>query len=381
MAKNIFELNGKAYDALTGAYLGSAKRVQHTATVQAVQPQPVPASTRAHGVSIDGMIAKPSRAAAGHAGHHRQQPAKTLMRHAVKPPAAASLAVPAAAPAAKPLSSAISPLHAPVQKTPQVAAKLSHSVVDPMRARRASQAGRSQSVQHFRSNVRPAGNPYALQDMRRPQAAPVQPMRANAAQKPAAFQPVATPSPADDTAYEQDLFEQALAHATSHEKLAAPAKQAKPQRRRRQLVTIVASFSVFLLLCGVIAYQNRNDIQLQIASAKAGFSAATPMYTPEGYGLGKLAYAPGSVAAIYQHDSKQSFSITQKKSNWDSQTLLENFVATSNEDYKGYQSNGRTVYVYGKNNATWVNGGIWYQLKDDTNTFSDEQIVRIAASM
>ncbi len=83
---------------------------------------------------------------------------------------------------------------------------------------------------------------------------------------------------------------------------------------------------------------------------------------------------------MYRSPNKQSFTVLQKKSNWDSQTLLENFVATSNEDYQGYQSNGRTVYVYGKGNATWVNGGIWYQIKA-TGDLANEQLVKIAASM
>jgi len=143
---------------------------------------------------------------------------------------------------------------------------------------------------------------------------------------------------------------------------------------------IAASAAVFLALFGFIGYQNRDDIRLQIASAKAGFPASAPLYKPDGFALSSMQYATGSVASVYQHGNSQNFTITQKKSNWDSQTLLENFVATKNGDYQGFQSNGRTVYVYDGGNATWVNGGIWYQIKA-TGNVSNEQLVRIAASM
>lgn len=183
---------------------------------------------------------------------------------------------------------------------------------------------------------------------------------------------------------EQDLFSQALARATSHEQPAPRESAAKAIKRKskkhRQALGIVASLSVFLMLFGFIAYQNRDNIQLQIASARAGFSASTPLYKPDGYVLGKTTYGPGAVAVQYQHPNNQSFTLSQKKSNWDSQTLLENFVATSDEPYQGYQSNGRTVYVYGEGKATWVNGGIWYQIQG-ANELSDEQLVKIAASM
>lgn len=142
---------------------------------------------------------------------------------------------------------------------------------------------------------------------------------------------------------------------------------------------MAGTFAILMGLFGFIAFQNRDDIRLQIASAKAGFSAAAPLYKPDGYKLSDMKYATGSVASIYQQGN-QNFVITQKKSNWDSQTLLENFVANANQDYEGFQANGRTVYVYGDGNATWVNGGIWYQIKA-TGNLTGEQLVKIAASM
>ena len=179
------------------------------------------------------------------------------------------------------------------------------------------------------------------------------------------------------------MFEQALASASSHEQPApkerASAKVRRGARKRRKALSIAAAIAVFVLLAGFVAYQSRASIQLQLASAKAGFSIATPQYKPSGFALGKVSYSPGTASLAYSNGTKQ-FDVTQKQSNWDSQTLLDNYVATAGKSYQGFQANGRTVYIYGDGNATWVNGGIWYQIHADSSLSSD-QLVKIAASM
>jgi hypothetical protein len=72
--------------------------------------------------------------------------------------------------------------------------------------------------------------------------------------------------------------------------------------------------------------------------------------------------------------------LTQTASNWDSQALKENFVATVGKDYQVVQSAGRTIYTYGDNNATWVNGGIWYKI-DSAGSLTSVELVDLATSM
>jgi hypothetical protein len=188
----------------------------------------------------------------------------------------------------------------------------------------------------------------------------------------------------NDTALDQSIFDQALSSATSHEEPAphesTSSKIKRGGKKRKRGMAIVASLALFVALCGFVAVQNRENIQLQLASAKAGFSVSSPLYRPDGYSLNKMTYSAGLAASLYKNQSNQSFTLSQKKSNWDSQTLLENFVATKGDSYKGYQSNGRTVYVFGEGNATWVNGGIWYQIQG-ADQLTNEQLVKIAASM
>jgi len=401
---NVIELNGIAYDALTGAAIGRVKRPEHRVQAAAMKPRTAPAA--AHRVSMDGMVQSSAHAPhlhiakqphqAAHLKPHHPQPTKTLMRRAVKAPQKA-----------KQQFQVVAPLKPGVPQRAAVQPKLSSYEIDPRRAQRATQAQRSQLVQHF-TPQQPA--PARLQPA---QAQPVQVM--TPAQAPAIAPPVApvqspmtnrqrtqqqaavrqahpsyvqpmqpAQAPAISSDEDDDLFAQALAHATSHEQLAPHESGFNATKRKgkkhRKALSIAASLALFIALFGFVAYQNKANIQLQLASARAGFSASVPLYKPDGYKMDQLSSQAGAVAVSYINDNSNRIDISQKRSNWDSQTLLENFVVTSNEPYEGYQAGGRTIYVYGKGKATWVNGGIWYQLSGADN-LTNEQIVKVAESM
>jgi hypothetical protein len=121
--------------------------------------------------------------------------------------------------------------------------------------------------------------------------------------------------------------------------------------------------------------------QLRMASAKAGFHASLPDYQPAGYALGKLHYGPGQVATNYHSTSNDSsYTIIQKPTTWDSQTLLEMVVMPADSHYQTVQSGDRTIYVYATNSAAWINNGIWYQLQAD-GTLGANQLIQIASSL
>lgn len=419
---DVIELNGKRYHARTGAFLGDQPDYQ-----PASKPTGTPAAH--HGPRHIHQAATAAKPATKHtarptptqAAIRKTQPARTLMRRAVAKPQAAI---------AKPHIKPQAPVQTAVVTQSPIKPKLTASNIDRQRSHRATAIDRSRLVKHFQSgefvthaparSLAPvAPKAMTVQQTAKPIAKPAAaaihhtdltaakpvynaPQR-NAAgsnrpqhlrtslRRPAAATTAAQPNkqPAAPTAAiahnddnEQDIFERALAMATSHQE--QPPKQsmlkaAKRRKRARRLTSLAAGFAVFALLVGFIAYQNKASIQMQLASAKAGFAASTPVYKPEGYAMGKVAYEPGTVTAMYNKAAK-SFTIVQKQSNWDSQTLLENFVATSNEDYQGYESNGRTIYLYGNGKATWVDGGIWYQINAG-NVLPTDQLVKVAASM
>jgi hypothetical protein len=175
-----------------------------------------------------------------------------------------------------------------------------------------------------------------------------------------------------------DIFEQAVAHATSHEQTYQPERKSK---RRARAIGLVGASVLVLLLVGVISYFNTANISLAVASYRAGVHAKLPAKELEGFDFGSLDYEPGNVVINFTspEDSRQ-YNITQQTSSWDSQALLSNFVTSVGDNYKTYQKAGRTVYLVGNNVATWVDSGVWYTV-DGNSSLDSNQVLELASSM
>jgi len=122
---------------------------------------------------------------------------------------------------------------------------------------------------------------------------------------------------------------------------------------------------------------------MQIASRNVGFTAAIPRYQPTGFGLNKsIQYQPGRVILRYASatDAASNFTITQEKTALDSASMVNSYLGTTKDRAVEQSSNGRTVYIYNGSNATWVDGGIWYNIQGNAQ-LSTDQLLRIAASM
>lgn len=175
-----------------------------------------------------------------------------------------------------------------------------------------------------------------------------------------------------------DKFEEAIAGATSH--LEEYVEEHKPARSKK---LAFASASVLsLLLVAFVLYQAVPEVKVKMASSRAGFSADVPKYSPAGYGLsGDIQTTSGELKLVYNSRSNDTgYVIKQQPSNWNSQSLINNFLLAENKTYQTYEANGKTVYVYEDTNATWVDGGIWYKIEGDASLTSD-QLLRIANSL
>lgn len=360
---NVIELNGKRYDAGTGAFLGSSPAINSMVR------------------SLDGFVVAPTGAKlthlptrpapsshqTGHRSHpvksltaHQPQHSKTLMRHGLSAPTAKDL---------KPLRGAM-PTDVTVAKPTvlSVKPKLSSEQIDATRSERALATPRSQQVARFQRH-----QPVSLNAQSARSTQPIRPTPAQINSQPTT-RPVAPP---------RDIFEQAIVSATSHEQ--PTHKESRRQaarhgaRRHLRAVSISAVALTVLLLGGFVAYQNKVALELQLASARAGFPASMPGYRPVGFAARSLRYSPGTVVIGYR-DNNRSFNLTQKASNWDSETLLQNYVANANQPYQAYQAAGRTVYIYGNGNATWVSGGVWYQVSGNAD-LNAHQIIDLATSI
>jgi hypothetical protein len=142
----------------------------------------------------------------------------------------------------------------------------------------------------------------------------------------------------------------------------------------------MAGVGAFLLLAGFIAYMNLPGIELRVASMRAGFHAEMPAYHPTGYALdGGIESSDGRIAMNFR-SGNSLYTITQQASDWNSETLLDQTAAERGEPTQTIQSKGRTIYIYDDSNATWVNGGVHYQITGNAPLHADE-LVSLATSM
>lgn len=362
-SKTTIELNGKLYDATTGAIVEPD-----------VAPQPTvakPAAPSKNGVTMDGFFpaggqashtkTKPKAKSAhratsptAHVASHKPERAHTLMRHVVHKP---KVTAPVASPVAKESSNTSKPITLAQQ-----------------RMQRAATAVKSSSVSRFGSA------PASTIDKK------IAPLAVKA--HPDAPKDVAPPiSKLATPSAQSNSFEKALASASSHRQ--APLKAQKLRQRTAKklgvssrLVSVVSGVLVVVLLAGFVAYQNVANISMRIAATRAGFNATLPGYTPGGFGMsGPIKTSPGAITVSFRSNSdNRSYEVTQKPSNWNSDSLRSNFFAT-NDSPTAYQDKGKTIYLYNNgSSATWVNGGILYQISGNAGLSSD-QVVNIADSL
>jgi hypothetical protein len=357
VAKNIIELNGKQYDAVSGAFMGAtnASPVKTPPVVDNFIPAvPIaPAKpTVADPVAVQAPQQRTSTPAQHITAHQPEQP-QTLMRRAVQKPEVA-------APAQLKVQAPATPSSSLVKPTSSLQ-KLSVSSVNPGRLERSKQVNQLGVINRFSDVV---GQPQPTPRPNTP--TPYDP-------------PVSAPAPTDPQPDSQALFDKAIANATSHQEV----YKGKPAHHgmRRGHAAIVASAFALIFVGGFLMYHSVPSLNLGIASARAGFHASMPGYQPSGFSLGQFNYGPGSVTINYHSNSDdRKYTVTQRTSTWDSDALLANFVKPTKQSYQTYQVNGRTVYLYGDNNATWVDGGIWYVVNGDS-ALSNNQLLKMAGSI
>jgi len=177
--------------------------------------------------------------------------------------------------------------------------------------------------------------------------------------------------------YRPDFLEAAIDRATSHEQPPHKLKRSKKKIARNAGISVG-----IMILVGIVGYQNINNIQIRMAGSRAGFAASLPSYQASGFGLSQIRTNAGEVALNFKdkNNVNKNYVVQEKPSSWDSLALRDNFVSVTDNKSRTLQSNGMAIYLYGDNNATWVNGGIWY-LVSGNGTLSDNQIINLANSL
>lgn len=328
--QHIIELNGKRYDAVTGKMVTE-------------KPDDTPAHTPKSAAdtyhrNVDGF-ARPVKPLVP----HKTQAAKTLSRKSVSPPKAA-----------KTITSKTTKQS--TGEGPQ------HPLVAPKKVVSSAHVPKSSMVKRFNEVVSTKAPAFASSDSQHLKAISTPMHGAVASAASTGHNPLAA----------------GLFNAKSHEEEAV-----KPLRRHARIANRlrvsprVISTGAFvmagLVLGGFFAIQNLAGLSMRVASARAGVKGNIPDYQPAGFTLGKsISYKPGEISLKYKSNSdNRHFQIVQATSNWNSATLLENYVASNHPNYQTVTPKGKTVYLY-DNNATWVDSGIWYRVEGDSKLNSDQ---------
>lgn len=157
----------------------------------------------------------------------------------------------------------------------------------------------------------------------------------------------------------------------------------KPKSKKGATIGSLALTVVGLFLVGAYVWQvNYPNLALKVASSKAGMNANLPGYLPNGYKIsGDISASPGVISYKLANSENKDVVVSQQKTDWDSQALAENYVANKASNYLALQAQGLTIYVYGNNQASWVNHGTWYKIEGQNSGMSQDQIIRMATSL
>lgn len=342
--QNTIEINGKHYDAATGALISSVTR-QSEAINQ--------------GAAMDGFVRR--KPGPEHdVRHHKRtvQKASTLMRQAVKKPALAA----DAGISNKAVTSNVS--------------------IHDQRLKRAHEAPKSPLISRFSfgdiaSTVRKS-IPHTV--VEKPATIKRQPAVASAH-----AHAVATLK--SSRAGSHSLVEKALIKAQSHTQAPHHVKKQSRLARRfgisRKKSTLASGVLAALLLGTFFAYQNVPNFAMRVAAARAGFDASMPGYQPSGFSFkSPIKYSPGEVIVNFDSNTSdgRAFTLTERKTDWSSDDLRANFVQKQDSQHQTIIDANQVVYTYGDGDAAWVNDGVWYQL-ESTASLTSDQIVRIAQSL
>lgn len=153
-------------------------------------------------------------------------------------------------------------------------------------------------------------------------------------------------------------------------------------KRKPRLTTILTSTLAALLLGGYLTYVNLPNISMRVAATRAGVAANFPSYKPDSFSFrGPITYSPGEVSINFSSNTNDSsFTLKQRNSSWDSQAVLDSYVAEQTDKSPlTYHEKGLTIYAF-DNQAAWVNGGLLYTIEGNAQ-LSSEQLLRLATSM
>ena len=186
----------------------------------------------------------------------------------------------------------------------------------------------------------------------------------------------------------QEMKERAISDAL--QKVASMDKTERSQQQeqkksffKRRGIAMAASLAVIsVCLLGYLVYLNLPDLSVRVAAMQSGIENAYPSYVPTSYRLqGLVKEENGTITMNFVKNGEDKFTLIEKKSSWDSNAVLTNFVKEKwGENYTVAKGQGLLVYISGSN-AVWVNGGVLYEIQNDSGSLSTDDLHDIAIGL
>lgn len=155
-------------------------------------------------------------------------------------------------------------------------------------------------------------------------------------------------------------------------------KAAKHSNVVPNITKVAAAIGAIGIMSGLIWLQNAPKLAFNNAAAKAGINASLPTYIPSSYRQnGPTATSSGRISINFTSATSQTpLSIVQRRTNWDSNSLRENYVSQQSSNFLAVQGQGLVIYL-DDDQANWVNHGVWYQIVG-TSKLGRAQVLKIA---
>ena len=158
----------------------------------------------------------------------------------------------------------------------------------------------------------------------------------------------------------------------------------KSVRKKGRVKRFVLAFSCAAACVAGIVYvvsTNIPDISVRVAAMQAGVDSSYPSYVPTEFSLTDIKSDDKEIILTFTNANEQSFTLSEKKSAWDSAALERNLVKKEwNDDYSTTHEQGITMYIH-SSSAVWVNGGVLYQISAKDDVLTKKQLRSIATSM
>ncbi len=151
------------------------------------------------------------------------------------------------------------------------------------------------------------------------------------------------------------MLDKALQQADAHKKIFENSSKRGFWRRLGRTRGLTLMLAVILLFSVALsfAYLKVPAFSARVASVRSGINAQAPAYVPPGFSLSSTSFKNGSVSMKFSGNSG-SFTLTQQKSDLNSDSLKANVVVPASKLYQTAQYNGVTVYTYSQQPASLI---------------------------